>query len=114
MGIFTEYSSPPPKRIFLSQVLCRIAAFYCVCTFVLGSASLIEAHSVARFDEVLTQILLEEGLLLLLLSGWFWKLTSFFQQRPFGSTLSAGFARGFLLFQFALFCCSMTPCLIDS
>lgn len=111
--IFTEYSSPPPNRVFVTQILCRIAAFYCVCTFVLGSASLIEAHWVARFDEVLTQILLEEGLLLVLLSTWFWALTGFFQDRLFGSTVSAGFARGFLLLQFTLFGFSMIPCLID-
>ena len=114
MGIFTEYSTPPPQRIFLTQVLCRIAAFYSVCTFVLGSSSFIEAYWGAGMDEVLTEILREEGTLLLLLSGWFGALTSFFQQRLLGPTLSCGFARYFLLFQFALFCGSMAPCLMSS
>ena len=114
MGIFTEYSTPPPQRIFLTQVLCRVAAFYSVCTFVLGSSSLVEAYWGAGMDEVLAEILREEGVLLLLLSGWFLTLTGFFQQRPLGPTLSSGFARCIYSCQLALFCSSMTPYLMDS
>lgn len=113
MGIFTEHSISPPQQIFLTQVLCRTAAFYSVCTFVLGSSSLIEAQWGTGMDEVLTGIFWEEGVLLLLLSGWFLAFTHFFEHRLFGPTVSTGLARCFFLCQFALFGFSMTPCLAE-
>ena len=109
MSIFIEYTRPPRKTVFVTEVLFRIALFYSVSTMIFGLTSLFEAPWAAAYDEHLCLVLAQDGTLFMLMSTWFAALACFFQEHHFGATFSAGWARMFLFLQFAIFGWAMWP-----
>ncbi|MFN8612203.1 MAG: hypothetical protein U0931_31955 [Vulcanimicrobiota bacterium] len=109
MSIFVEYSSAPPRRVFVTEVLFRVAMFYCAATLVFGLTSWFEAPWMAGYDEQLPLMLAQDGAIFLLLSCWFGTLATFFSQRFYGATVPAFASRWFLFLQFLLFGLAMWP-----
>ncbi len=109
MSIFTEHTVPQQKTVYVAEVLFRTALFYSVTTMVFGLGSLIEAPQAAAYDDNLSIMLAQDGTLFVVMSAWFAALAIFFRQRPYGLTLSAWLAQGFLFLQFAIFAGAMWP-----
>ncbi len=109
MSIFVEYSSPPPKRVLLSEIMFRIAIFYSAATLVFGLTAWFEAPWSAAFDSRLPLLLAQDGALFLMLSAWFGALATFFRQRPCVESVPLACSRGFLFLQFLIFGAAMWP-----
>lgn len=109
MSIFTEYTSPPRKTVFVTEILFRIALFYSVSTLAFGLTSLFEAPWAAAYDDELPLVLAQDGTLFMVMSVWFGALAGFFQEHSYGATFPAGWARWFLFLQFAIFAWAMWP-----